>query len=145
MIILRPNCVIPIPMDEPMSIKKITPLLFVEEIEPCLGFWEKVGFQKTVEVPHGDRLGFVILVNGATEIMYQTRASVSEDIPPLAQSPMRGSFLFIEVEDVNAVERALTGITPVVPRRKTFYGADELIVKEPAGNTVTFAQMAAPE
>jgi hypothetical protein len=126
-----------------MTIKKITPLLYVEAIEPVLSFWEQVGFQKTVEVPHGDQLGFVILQNGALEIMYQTRESVRADIPPLADSPMRGSFLFIEVEDLDAIERALREVTPVVPRRKTFYGADELIVREPAGNTITFAQMAA--
>ena len=125
-----------------MQLRKLTPLLYVEEIESCLPFWEKVGFQKTVEVPHGDKLGFVILVNGDIELMYQTRASVSEDVPSLAQSPMRGSFLFVEVDDLDAVERALSGVTPVVPRRKTFYGADEIIVKEPAGNTVTFAQIA---
>ena len=123
-----------------MNIRKLTPLLFVEAIEPCLEFWQKVGFQKTVEVPHGDALGFVILVGDGIELMYQTRASVSEDVPPLAQSPMRGSFLFIEVNDLDEIERALADVTPVVPRRKTFYGADELIVKEPAGNTVTFAQ-----
>lgn len=125
-----------------MQLRKLTPLLYVEEIESCLPFWEKVGFQKTVEVPHGDKLGFVILVNGDIELMYQTRASVSDDVPSLAQSPMRGSFLFVEVDDLDAVERALSGVTPVVPRRKTFYGADEIIVKEPAGNTVTFAQFA---
>jgi hypothetical protein len=125
-----------------MAIKKVTPLIYVEEIEPCLDFWRKVGFEKTVEVPHADKLGFVILVSGDIEIMYQTRASVSEDIPSLSTSPMRGSFLFIEVDDLDAIERALEGVTPVVPRRKTFYGADELIVREPAGNIVTFAQFA---
>ncbi len=125
-----------------MAIKKVTPLLYVEEIEPVLEFWSKAGFQKTVEVPQGDKLGFVILQSDTAEIMYQTRASVSEDIPPLADSPMRGSFLFIEVDDLDAIERAL-GVQPVVPRRKTFYGADELILREPAGNVVTFAQMGA--
>ncbi|HET9439524.1 MAG TPA: hypothetical protein VFO52_05110 [Longimicrobiales bacterium] len=124
------------------AIKKLTPLLYVEEIEPVLPFWEKVGFQKTVEVPHGDKLGFVILQSGASEIMYQTRASVSEDIPQLGNSPMKGSFLFIEVDDLDAIERALADIKPIIPRRKTFYGADELIMREPAGNIVTFAQMA---
>ena len=123
-----------------MNVKKLTPLLYVESIEPSLGFWEKLGFQKTVEVPHGEKLGFVILVNGAIEVMYQTRASVADDVPPLAASPMRGSFLFIEVDDLDAIERALSSTEKVVPRRKTFYGADELIVKEPGGNTVTFAQ-----
>ena len=125
-----------------MIVNKVTPLLYVEEIEPCLSFWEKVGFQKTVEVPHGDRLGFAILQSGTIEIMYQTRASVADDLPALADSPMRGSFLFVEVPDLDAVERALSAAEKVVPRRKTFYGADEIVVREPAGNTVTFAQFA---
>jgi uncharacterized glyoxalase superfamily protein PhnB len=121
--------------------KKLTPVLFVEEIESALSFWiDRLGFEKTTEVPEGDRLGFVILKRDAVEIMYQTRESVQHDLPQLADAPMKGSFLFIEVDDLDAVVRALEGITPVVPRRKTFYGADELIVREPAGNAVTFAQ-----
>ncbi len=121
--------------------KKLTPVLYVEEIEPALPFWmERLGFEKTTEVPHGDRLGFVILQKGGVEIMYQTRDSVREDVPALGEVPMRGSMLFVEVDDLDAVERALAGIEPVTPRRKTFYGSEELIVREPAGNVVTFAQ-----
>ena len=121
--------------------KKLTPVLYVEEIEPALPFWmERLGFDKTAEVPHGDRLGFVILQKGGVEIMYQTRDSVREDVPVLGEMPMRGSMLFVEVDDLDAVERALAGIEPVTPRRKTFYGSEELIVCEPAGNVVTFAQ-----
>jgi catechol 2,3-dioxygenase-like lactoylglutathione lyase family enzyme len=121
--------------------KRLTPVLYVEAIEPALPFWtERLGFTRTAEVPEGDRLGFVILENGPVQIMYQTRESVAGDVPVLADSPMRGSFLFIEVDDLDAIVRALDGIEPLVPRRKTFYGADELIVREPAGNVVTFAQ-----
>lgn len=121
--------------------KKLTPLVFVERIEPSLPFWvDRLGFECTVEVPEGDRLGFVILKKGEVEVMYQTRESVQNDVPPLANAPMAGSFLFVEVDDLDAVERALDGFEPVVPRRTTFYGADELIVREPAGNVVTFAQ-----
>ena len=50
---------------------------------------------------------------------------------------------FIEVEDLDAVERALEGVEPVIPRRRTFYGSEELIVREPAGNPVTFARFGA--
>ena len=126
--------------------KKVTPVLFVERIEPALPFWvDRLGFTKVAEVPHEDALGFVILVKDGVELMYQTRASVAADIPPLGQTPMGGTFLFIEVEDVDAVERALDGIEPVVPRRKTFYGADEVVVREPCGNVVIFAQMAGEE
>lgn len=113
----------------------------VDAIEPVLDFWvRRLGFTQTAEVPHEGRLGFVILERDGIQIMYQTQASVAADVEPLSQSPQRGSFLFIEVDDVSAIEQALSGISPVVPRRKTFYGADELIVLEPAGNAVTFAQ-----
>jgi uncharacterized glyoxalase superfamily protein PhnB len=121
--------------------KKLTPVLYVEEIEPALPFWmERLGFAKTAEVPHGDRLGFVILQKDGVEVMYQTRDSVLEDLPEVAGTPMGGSMLFVEVDDLDAVERALAGIEPVTPRRKTFYGSEELIVREPAGNVVNFAQ-----
>ncbi len=121
--------------------KKLTPVLYVEEIEPALPFWmERLGFEKTAEVPHGDRLGFVILQKGGEEDMYQTRDSVREDLPEVAGTPMGGSMLFVEVDDLDEVERALRGIEPVTPRRKTFYGSEELIVREPAGNVVNFAQ-----
>ena len=129
-----------------MKFNRLTPVLMVDAIEPCLPFWmERLGFEKTAEVPHGDHLGFVILQRDGVEIMYQTRASVQEDVAPVADAPMKGTFLFIAVEDLDAVEAALKGIPPVLPRRQTFYGADELIVREPAGNVVTFAQFAEQE
>ncbi len=128
------------PQRRPMQIKRITPLLYVDAIEPSLPFWERLGFTRDAEVPHGDRLGFVILKHGAAEIMYQTRASVADDLPVLENTPMGGSLLFIEVDDLAFVERNL-GDTPLVaPKRTTFYGATEIIVREPAGNIVTFAQ-----
>jgi uncharacterized glyoxalase superfamily protein PhnB len=121
--------------------RKLTPVLYVEEIEPVLAFWtDRLGFEITDQVPEGDRLGFVILRKGDVEIMYQTRESLRQDLPPLLDTPMRGSILFVQVDDLDVIETALRGVEPVVPRRTTFYGADELIVREPAGNVVTFAR-----
>jgi uncharacterized glyoxalase superfamily protein PhnB len=128
-----------------MTVKSITPILYVEEIEPCLPFWtERLGFEKTAEVPEGDRLGFVILQKDGAQVMYQTRDSVTNDVPHLAATPMQGTLLFIVVDDIDAIERAVAGAEVAVPRRKTFYGADELFVREPAGNLVGFAQFAEP-
>lgn len=130
---------LPEPPENPM-LKKVTPILYVDAIEDVLPFWEdRLGFTRTAEVPQGDRLGFVILEKDGVEVMYQTRASVSADIPALADTPMRGSILFIEVEALEPVLKALDGIEPVVPRRQTFYGADEVFVREPAGNVIGFA------
>lgn len=121
--------------------KKLTPTLLVDAIEPVLPFWvDSLGFEVTTEVPEGDRLGFVILKNGPVEVMYQSLDSVRDDVPELADSPLQGTFLFVEVDDLDAIDKAIADAPRVVPRRRTFYGADELIVREPAGNVVTFAQ-----
>lgn len=121
-------------------LKKLTPILYVEEIEPALPFWtERLGFEVATEVPEGDRLGFVILQRDGVEVMYQTRASVEADVPAVASTPMGGAILFLEVDALDPVVEALSGVEVVVPRRKTFYGADEVFVREPAGNLVGFA------
>jgi hypothetical protein len=125
--------------------KKLTPVYVVERIEPCLDFWVgRLGFEKVVEIPEGDALGFVILSRGNVEIMYQSRESVAKDIPALAPaeagSPSPNG-TYIEVSDIDDVEKRLAGWELVVPRRKTFYGATEIGVREPAGNLIVFAQM----
>jgi hypothetical protein len=120
-------------------LKRISPVLIVDEIEPCISFWEALGFDKTAEVPHGDRLGFVILEKSGLEVMYQTRASVAADLPALADAPGGGTFLFLEVMNLDATIEAIEGAPIVFPRRKTFYGMDEIGVREPGGNAITFA------
>lgn len=127
--------------------KKLTPVLCVEAIEPCLDFWTKrLGFEKTMEVPEGDLLGFAALARGKVEIMYQTFNSLKEDLPSVAEQASGGqAFLYIEVEDLDDVLERLKGVDPLVPLRTTFYGAREIAVREPGGNVVVFAQFGAPE
>ena len=125
--------------------KKLTPVYVVERIEPCLEFWVgRLGFEKVVEIPEGDALGFVILTRGNVEIMYQSLASVAKDIPALATAPIGSASAngtYIEVSDIDDVEKRLAGWDVVVPRRTTFYGATEIGVREPGGNLIIFAQM----
>ena len=124
------------------ALKKVTSVLYVEEIEPCLDLWvNRLGFKKTIEVPEGSKLGFVGLSKGKFEVMYQTLESVAKDVPAFASRPSGGTNLFIEVEDIDAIEQAMAGIPLAVPRRKTFYGSTEIGVKDPGGNVVLFAQM----
>ena len=126
----------------PYAVKKLTPVLMVEAIEPCLPLWiDKLGWTKTVEVPEGDKLGFVILAKDGIEVMYQTWLSVEKDVGHAPSKALGTSVgLFIEVSDVGAVEKQLAGVPVVLPRRRTFYGMDEFGVAEAGGHTVVFAQ-----
>ena len=125
-------------------INKSTPVLHVKSVEPSMKFWtERFGFKKTIEVPEGDHLGFVALENETVEVMYQTYSGMQADPEnPLAKAADQGpSFLFMEVADISSVANALNGAEIVQPIHDTFYGSKEIVVKEPGGHFVIFAQM----
>jgi hypothetical protein len=121
-----------------VTMARLAPVMFVDAIEPCLDFWTRLGFERTVEVPEGSRLGFVLLVKDAVEVMYQSRASVKNDVPALADMPSCTA-LYIDVDDLDALTTKLGDAPVVVPRRTAFYGAEEIGVRDPAGNVVLFS------
>jgi uncharacterized glyoxalase superfamily protein PhnB len=125
-----------------MQMKRITPVLFVKEIEPVLPFWvDALGFAKTIEVPAGDKLGFVSLQKDSTEVMYQTYASLGEDMPLIAEAAKKGpTFLYIEVDNLDAVLAAVKKYKMTMPERTAFYGMREIGYQDPAGHYLTFAQ-----
>jgi uncharacterized glyoxalase superfamily protein PhnB len=126
-----------------MQMKRITPVLFVKEIEPVLPFWvDALGFAKTIEVPHdGVKLGFVALQKDGAEVMYQTYASLGEDMPLIAEAAKKGpTFLYIEVDTLDAILDALKKFKISQPERTAFYGMREVGYQDPAGHYLTFAQ-----
>ncbi|HVN18748.1 MAG TPA: VOC family protein, partial [Dongiaceae bacterium] len=130
-----------------VNVKKITPVLFAQEIEACAKFWvERFGFQKTAEVPDGDKLAFIMLQKGNLELMYQSYASADKDVgTTISQVVRKGpTFLYVEVDNLEETIKAVEGTEVVMPKRKTFYGSTEIGIKDPAGHYVTFAEFAVP-
>jgi uncharacterized glyoxalase superfamily protein PhnB len=130
-----------------MNVKRITPVLLVEEIEPLIPFWVgRLGFSKTIEVPDGNKLGFVIFEKGSVEVMYQTYASVEKDAPPaMSKEARKGpTYLYMEVDDLDALVTAMKDARLVMPMRTAFYGMREFAVQDPGGHFITFAEPVAP-
>ncbi len=126
-----------------MTLKRLTPNLYTDDVESSAKFWvERMDFEKTVEVPEEGGLAFAALQKGNIELMYGSYASLERE-PGVSGSYQRGTgFLFIEVDDLDAVLAAMKGVPMVVPVHTTFYGATEFTVKDPAGHLITFAQFA---
>ena len=125
-------------------IKQLTPVMVVDRVEPCLAFWtERLGFSKVHEVPSPDgSLMFASAERDGIEVMYQTRASVIADHPGSAADLAGHSVvLFLTVDSIDEIEKAMAGTPVVKPRHQTAYGSTELYVREPGGNMVGFAQM----
>ena len=126
-----------------MNVKRITPVLLVKEIEPIVPFWvDRLGFTKTVEVPEGNKLGFVALQKGSAEVMYQTYASVEKDAPSSMSAEARKgpTYLYMEIDNLDAVLGAMKDVRVVMPVRTAFYGMREFGVQDPVGHFITFAQ-----
>ncbi len=132
------------PSPDAPRLKHLAPVLVVESVEPCMRFWvDRFGFEPANQVPGPDgALVFASVRSDGIEIMYQTRASVLAERPDSA-ADLEGhsTALFITVEDLDTVEKAIAGAPIVKARHRTFYGSSEIYVREPGGNTVGFAQM----
>ncbi len=129
------------------QVKRVTPVLFVEKIEPCLEFWERLGFKRAMEVPDGTTLAFAAVQKDGVEIMYQSFASAMNDPSASAAAKQRldsHAFLYVEVADLDAVIAALKSAPLEVGKHTTFYGATEIVVRDPGGHFITFAQFAQP-
>jgi hypothetical protein len=99
-----------------------------------------MGFEKTIDVPDGDCLGFAILVRDGAEVMLQTIASARKDAPVFVpEGPASRASLFIEVEDFADVLKRLAGYPVALAERTTFYGMREIGVIEPGGHNAMFA------
>lgn len=127
-------------LQEAPQMKKLTPIVFVQTIEPCLPFWtEGLGFEITATVPQGDALGFAMLQRGPVEVMYQTLESLEADLPALAEGATAGfTTMFLEVDQLDPHLDAVEDFV-LVPRRQTFYGMDEIALRAPCGSVVILA------
>jgi hypothetical protein len=77
-----------------MAIKKITPVLLVDEVEPCVRFWkERLSFEVVIEVPEGEKIGFVSLQKAGVELMYQSYASLEKDSSFSARGYAKGTYV----------------------------------------------------
>lgn len=103
---------------------KLTTVVVVDDIEVCLPAWEALGHRVSVRVPETGKLGFVILAGKASELMLQTRASLKQDLPEIAERDP-GHLLYAETASLARAKKALPTARVIIDERTTFYGAKE--------------------
>ena len=97
--------------------------------------------ETTVRVPDQGPLVFTILAGPAAEIMLQTRASLAEDLPAVAERKPT-HLLYGDVASLADATQTLPEATVLVPQRKTFYGANEIWFELPGGMILGLAEHA---
>jgi catechol 2,3-dioxygenase-like lactoylglutathione lyase family enzyme len=118
------------------SFRRLSSVLLVDRIEPCLEFWvDRLGFEVRLKIDGEDHAEFVALGHGEAEIMYRTRDSVNQETPGLVDGIGHQPWvvIYLEVDDLDDILPKLDGIEVVVPLRETILGTREIFFREPSG------------
>lgn len=124
-------------------LKNLTPNLMVEDVQQTVAFYREVlGFTLITTVPEQPPFGFAIVQRDQVKLMFQSRASLSENVPALTGSPIGASQTFyIEVAGVLELYAALRGkVEIVVDLHKTFYGTQEFYFRDSNGYILSFSE-----
>jgi uncharacterized glyoxalase superfamily protein PhnB len=126
-------------------LKKLTPNLMVEDVARTLAFYrEKLGFEVLTTLPEQTPFDFAILRRDGVELMFQSRASLSNNVPALTGSPIGASQTFyIEVTGLRELYESLRDkVEIVVDFHTTFYGTREFYFRDINGYILSFSETA---
>jgi uncharacterized glyoxalase superfamily protein PhnB len=126
-------------------LKKLTPNLMVEDVQRTLAFYQQtLGFEVVTTVPDAAPFDFAIVRRDGVELMFQSRPSLSDDVPALTGSPIGASqTVYIEVTGIDALYAQLQGkVEIVVDLHSTFYGTREFYFRDVNGYVLSFSEAA---
>ncbi|MBL7864696.1 MAG: VOC family protein [Cyclobacteriaceae bacterium] len=130
-------------MNQETVFESLSPNLIVADVNQSVDFYvRQLQFKKIASVPETGILNWAMVMRGPVTMMFQTAASIKEDLPSLDFSTAEASATFyIKVKGLDTLLKSLDGkIELVVPLRKTFYGAREFAIKDPDGYILMFAE-----
>ncbi len=126
-----------------VALKKLTPNLMVEDANETVNFYQDVlGFALVASVPEEGQFNWAMMQHDAVEIMFQSRASLTEDVPLFKDKAIGGSLtLYIDVEDIKGLYGQVQNrVTILHEMTTTFYGTREFTIQDCNGYVLTFAQ-----
>jgi lactoylglutathione lyase len=126
-----------------VTFHKLTPNMMVEDVNATVDFYRDVlGFDLVMTVPDSGRFDWALVRRDGIEMMFQTRASLSGDLPAFADRPLGGALTFyLDVEGIDALYRQLQARVAVVKElHETFYGTREFAIEDVNGFILTFAE-----
>lgn len=135
-------------------LKKITPNIMVADVNATADYYKNnldfqivMGVDENKEVKMGDSvlkstLTWAMLKKDEVEIMLQRNDSFIEELPNFKEAKMGGTFtLYISMQDTKGFYDKIKGKVEIVKdMHKTFYGADEFVVKDLNGYIIYFAE-----
>jgi uncharacterized glyoxalase superfamily protein PhnB len=124
-------------------LKKLTPNMMVEDVRKTIEFYRDVlGFETLTTVEGDSEIAFAIVRRDSVEVMFQSRKSLSENVPALTGSAIGASQTFyIEVTDIQQLyDQLRSKVEIVVDMHDTFYGTREFYFRDVNGYILSFSE-----
>ncbi len=133
--------------------KKITTNIMVEDVNKTIDYYKEtlqfnfsMGVNENQEVITGDvgdsTLTWAMLKRDDVEIMLQRRDSLIEELPVFKEMSIGGTFtLYINMQGTKTFYEEIKNKVEVLKGlHKTFYGADEFVIRDLNGYILYFAE-----
>ncbi len=122
--------------------ESLAPNIFTNNIQETVALYTLLGFKVTMSVPEqGDELVWAMMVNGSVTIMFQTFASLENDLPEISRKDGGSLLLYINVKNIREFFESIKNKVKVLKGlEKTFYGATEFSIVDNNNYVLTFAE-----
>lgn len=122
--------------------ESLAPNIFTNNIQETVALYTLLGFNVTMSVPEqGDELVWAMMVNGSVTIMFQTFASLVDDLPEISRTNGGSLLLYINLKNIREFFESIKDkVTVLKGLEKTFYGATEFSVLDNNNYVLTFAE-----
>lgn len=128
-----------------IKFESLAPNVIVDDANKAVEFYTNLlGFRLVASVPETGTFNWAMVQRDGVVIMFQTLASIQEDLPSL-RIEKKGSLgtFFIRVANLEEYYKQLKGTVEIADDfRTTFYGMKEFTVKDLNGYFLTFAEEA---
>jgi uncharacterized glyoxalase superfamily protein PhnB len=120
----------------------LSPNVFVENMNETLDFYRSIGFQLEMTVPEtGNDFIWAMVINGEVTFMFQTFASLGEELPDISRKSGGSLLFYIKVKKIREFfELIKDKVTVLKPLETTFYGATEFSILDNNNYVLTFAE-----
>lgn len=119
----------------------------VEDVSRTLAFYQDIlGFDAVMTLPETAPFDFAIVQRDGVELMFQSRKSLSENVPALAGSVIGASqTLYIEVTGLTDLYEQLQDKVEIVAHlHTTFYSTREVYFRDINGYILSFSEAVQP-
>ena len=122
--------------------ESLSPNIFVENMNDTIRFYESIGFKVAMSVPsEGGDFVWAMMTNGAVTFMFQTFASLGEELPQINRTNGGSLLFYINIKGIRKFfDDVKDKVTVLKGLEKTFYGATEFSILDNNNYVLTFAE-----